>query len=106
MDTTRVVLRADEHQEKMGFIDRILLTGNTDRDLKNVGISRGAHLEIGIGNKRVGIEINRGMINIKRHQLEVSAETVEGDLIQSTTRLHAVDELNKTQTALGAEPNI
>ena len=106
MGTNRVILLIDANQGKMGIIDRILLTGNTNPDLKNEGISGRARLVIGIGNQKVGIGISRGMINIERHQLEVAAETVGGHLIQSITRLHAVNELNKTQIAYDAEPNI
>ena len=75
------------------------MTGNTNPDLKNEGISGKARLVIDIGNQKVGIGISRGMINIKSHQLEVAAETVGGHLIQSITRLHAVNEVNKTQIA-------
>ena len=105
MDTNRVILLISANQGEMG-IDRSPMTGNTNQDPKNAGILGRAHLVIGIDNQKVGIEISRGMINIKRHRLEVAAETEGGHLMQSITRLHAVNELNKTQIAYVVEQNI
>ena len=105
MDTNRVILLISANQGKMG-IDRIPMTGNTNQDLKNAGILGRAHLVIEIGNQKVGTEINREMINIERHRLEVAAETEGGHLMQSITRLHAATELSKNQIAYVVEENI
>ena len=97
MGTNGVILQTDVDREKMGIIGRIQMTENTNPDLKNVGISGKARLVIGIGNQKVGIGINKGMTDIKRHRLEVAVETVGGHHFQGITRLHAVNEVNKTQ---------